>query len=125
VRHEGEVFSREEMELHNSGSFGCWRSQGQTTLEAVKLERLERLMRECAKEIAIQHEPTRAAQCAKLARWIVDENPPLLSGIDFAAQLERDTAMYQEREKLRCIAIRAGAKSYMTEDGRELSIYSL
>lgn len=125
IQQDGEVFAREEMELHCRGSFGCWRSYGQNTVEAVKLERLRAIVRYAAKEAATDHEPTVAKQCRKLVSWIIEGFPPLLSGIDFAAIFDSDFATYEARERLRCAAIRAGAEEYVTEDGRTLSIYSL
>lgn len=125
VEHEGEVFAHEEMELHNSGSFGGWRSYGKTTIEAVKIERARNRINDAGCDLALGYEPTRDAQQRKLANWIIEQFPPLLSGVDFAAELDAAITLYTARNKLRCVAIHAGEREYADERGRTLTIYSL
>ena len=126
--HDGQVFiGRADLELHNSGGYhGNCQIEGARTLDEGALHVFRKQLRDCAKETrGHSWEDARAKQCDQLARWIIEECPPLLYGADLAAELEQMRTKYGEQEKLRCAAIRAGAKSYIGVDGNELSIYSI
>lgn len=125
VERDGEVFTHEDMEMHNRGSFGGWRSEGHTTIEAVQLKRCRRRIEDAACDIALNHEPALVKHQRALASWIIEQFPPLLFGVDFAQQLESSIALFAARNKLRGEAIRAGKREYVDELGRTLTIYSL
>lgn len=126
--HDGAVFvGRADFAMQDSGSYrGHRQVKGARTLDEGALVMFRERLDACARE-ARDHgwQGTKTKQCAQLAAWIIEQCPPLLYGVDLAAEYQQLRATYTEREKLRCAAICAGAQSYLGEDGRDRSIYSL
>lgn len=68
----------------------------------------------------------KAKDWQSLASWcIAQAPPPLLGGPDLDAEYGALRRMYQQREELRCAAIRAKQRDYVDETGETRTIYSL
>lgn len=119
---------KEDLNLHNSGSAGPYQGPFESRVEAM-LHAFRRIIGNAARAAAVgtawEDESKRGKQLAQLARWCCDQLPPLLSGVDLAEELEAQTVKFSERESLRRKAIVASQQTYVGEDGRERSIYSL
>lgn len=113
--------------MGGGGPFGPARyaSRDEALIDTLRDE-LNRIARHLASSIHSSVNYGTEADWRSMAAWCVAQGPSaLFGGPDLQREFEELCAVYEQREALRCAAIRAGAQSYVGEDGEERTIYSL
>lgn len=118
---------RRDYSFPNGGGGGPFGRDAYATRDDALVHGLRELLKGIARDVATS---ASSGYPEAWAQWAIGLSPPpLFGGPDLGAEYDAMVAKYRSRNALRCAAIRAAdhvpGSTYVDEEGRERSVYSL